>query len=448
MITNGWCSAFRRSVLGKNRLKPKHQRLMLVPLGSDPFSSPAVDHENEMAVFSYTGIDRESSTVHGTIAADSPRQARDQFAAKVCVSVSCRRPSPRRDETGCPKSLCDRPRRSGRRRSMSCRCCYTPAFRCLTRSTRWSSKTAVRFARRCWECAIASRPELRLPKSLRERPDLFDDASIHMVEVGENSGTLDAVLEQLADFKQKQLKLKDSISTALAYPVFLIVFGTGAGLFLMTSVLPPLLENLEETVDELPFPTRVAKAISDTVISYGWLLAILAVVAVFVIVAMLRSERGKRIWHRTLLRLPLIGPIAVKQGVSRIAMIIGTLSRSGVELTRAVELAERSTSNLIFKEALRECGERIAAGEEVAEALQRSEAFPPLAVRVFSVGQDSGKLDEMLFRLSEDYDSQVATASARFTALLEPALILVLAVMVGFLLLATILPILEAGNVM
>ncbi len=103
---------------------------------------------------------------------------------------------------------------------------------------------------------------------------------------------------------------------------------------------------------------------------------------------------------------------------------------------------------MIFKKALRECGERIAAGEEVADALRKSGAFPPLAVRVFSVGQESGKLDEMLFRLADDYDAQVATASARFTALLEPALILVLAAMVGFLLLATILPILEAGNVM
>ncbi len=140
--------------------------------------------------------------------------------------------------------------------------------------------------------------------------------------------------------------------------------------------------------------------------------------------------------------------MVTKQGASRIAMIIGTLSRSGVELTRAVELAERSTTNRVFKRALREAGERIAAGEEVADALQQSEAFPPLAVRVFSVGQESGKLDEMLFRLADDYDAQVAIASARFTALLEPVLILVLAVMVGFLLLATILPILEAGNVM
>jgi type II secretory pathway component PulF len=287
-----------------------------------------------------------------------------------------------------------------------------------------------------------------LAEALRGRPDLFDAASVHMVEVGENSGTLDSVLEQLAEFKRKQLSLRDSVTTALVYPLFLICFGTAAALFLMTSVLPPLLDNLQETLDVLPWPTRVARSMSDALLSYGWLIAIVVAVSVVAVLALLRTDKGKEFWHRTLLRLPLIGPMATKQGVARIAMIIGTLSRSGVELTRAVELAERSTGNVIFKKALKQCGDRIAAGEEVADALRQSGAFPPLAVRVFSVGQESGKLDEMLFRLADDYDAQVATASARLTALLEPALILVLAAMVGFLLLATILPILEAGNVM
>jgi type II secretory pathway component PulF len=216
----------------------------------------------------------------------------------------------------------------------------------------------------------------------------------------------------------------------------------------MTRVLPPLLETLQETVKVLPWPTRVAKAISDCLLSYGWLIAVVLAAAVALALIGLRTERGKAWWHRMWLRLPIIGPMSIKQSVSRIAMIVGTLTRSGVELTRAFELAERSIGNVVFQQALHECGQRIAAGEEVAEALQRSGAFPPLAVRVFSVGQESGKLDEMLFRLADDYDAQVATASARLTALLEPILIVVLAVFVGFLLLATILPILEAGNVM
>jgi general secretion pathway protein F len=401
-----------------------------------------------MAVFSYTGTDRSSSLVHGTVAADTPRQARDQLRGQG-VRV---------------RKLSENAGKSVSR--------WRPNFSLSSTKTQWA--TAVHELAMMLHAGIPMLDALdtiseqnqgpfrtaiigvrdrvaagsSLAEALRQRPDLFDAASVHMVEVGENSGTLDSVLEQLAEFKRKQLSLRDSVTTALVYPMFLICFGTAAALFLMTSVLPPLLDNLQETLDVLPWPTRVARAISDTLLSYGWLIAIVAAAAVVIVISLLRTDKGKEFWHRMLLRIPLIGPMAIKQGVARIAMIIGTLSRSGVELTRAVELAERSTGNVIFKKALRQCGDRIAAGEEVADALQQSGAFPPLAVRVFSVGQESGKLDEMLFRLADDYDAQVATAAARLTALLEPALILVLAAMVGFLLLATILPILEAGNVM
>ncbi len=401
-----------------------------------------------MAVFSYVGVGRDSQTVRGTVAAETPRQARDQLRADG-VRVS------KLDE--CPTKS------SGRG--------WRPSFSFSSSTVQWS--TAVHELAMMLHAGIPMLDALdtisdqntgsfrtailgvrdkvasgsSLAQALADRPDLFDAASVHMVEVGENSGTLDSVLTQLAEFKRKQLNLRDSVTTALVYPLFLVFFGGAAGIFLMTWVLPPLLENLQETMDVLPWPTRVAKAISDVLLSYGWLLAMGAIALVAGLIFSARTDSGKAFWHRLILRLPLIGPMAVKQGVARIAMIIATLSRSGVELTRAVELAERSTGNVIFKNALHECGNRIAAGEEVSDALQRSGAFPPLAVRVFSVGQESGKLDEMLFRLSDDYDAQVATSSARLTALMEPVLILFLAAMVGFLLLATILPILEAGNV-
>lgn len=400
-----------------------------------------------MAVFSYTGLSQDASVVRGTVAADTPRQARDQLRGQ---GVRVRKLEPCNDRV--------------RRR-------WWPDWSLSSSKVQWSTAvhelammlhagipmlealdTIAAQNRGSFQTAVLGvRDKVAagssLADALAQRPDLFDAASVHMVEVGENSGTLDSVLTQLADFKRKQLGLRDSVTTAMVYPLFLVFFGGAAGLFLMTWVLPPLLENLQETMDVLPWPTRVAKAISDALVSYGWLLALGLITSAVGFVMLLRTEKGTEIWHRTLLRLPLVGPMAIKQGVSRIAMIIATLSRSGVELTRAVELAERSTGNVIFKKALRECGARIAAGEEVADALEQSGAFPPLAVRVFSVGQESGKLDEMLFRLSEDYDQQVATSSARLTALMEPILILVLAAMVGFLLLATILPILEAGNV-
>ena len=287
-----------------------------------------------------------------------------------------------------------------------------------------------------------------LAGALREWPDVFDSLSIHLVEVGENAGTLEQVLDQLAAFKQRLQQLKDRVVTALMYPLFLVVFGIGATVFLMTSVMPPLLENLQEQLIALPWPTRIVKWWSDLLVSHGWIIGLIALAVLIVLAAAGGSKMGARLWHRALLRLPLIGPMILKQNMSRMAMVIATLSRSGIVLTRALQLAAGSTKNVVLSGALREAGDRVGAGRDVAGALEEAEVFPPLAIRIFSVGQETGRLEEMLDQLSADYDRQVAAASARLSALLEPVLIIFMALFVGFVLLATILPILEAGNVL
>ncbi len=402
-----------------------------------------------MAVFHYTGVKSDSTVVRGTVSADTPRQARDQLRGE---GIRVKKIGEANTTSTTKKASLSLPLRSFRVQwataihemamMLHAGIPILDALDTVADQNRGPFRVAMLKVRD----RVASGSSLA--NALAEQPKLFDPASIHMVEVGENSGTLDAVLQQLAQFKRKQLTLRNSVTTALVYPLFLTCFGTAAAIFLMTSVLPPLLENLEETMEVLPWPTQIAKYLSNLLLDYGWLLAVLVIGILFSLISILRTDWGQRYWHQKLLKLPILGPMTVKQGVSRIAMIIATLSRSGIELTKAVELAERSTSNRVFKSALKRFGERIAAGEDVSDALAKDGAFPPLAVRVFSVGQESGKLDEMLFQLADDYDEQVATASARLTALLEPALILILAAAVGFLLLATILPILEAGNVM
>jgi len=400
-----------------------------------------------LAVFAYTGHNSTLGSVKGTVAADTPRQARDVLRAQGVVVQ--RMSECRRSQQGWWSSL-----KSHRIRNQWATSVHElsmllhtgipmlEALDTLAQQHSGGFRDAVLGVRD----RVASGASLA--EALGERPDLFDEATIHLVEVGENAGTLEDVLEQLADFKQRMMQLKDQVFTALMYPVFLIVFGTAAAIFLMTSVLPPLLENLQDSLDTIPWPTQVVKSISDVLIEYGWMILLGVVALVVAIGIALQSEQGRRFWHRTLLRLPVVGPMALKQGVARIAMIVSTLSRSGVVLTRAIELAARSANNLVLRDALEDCGQRIGAGEDVATALGRSQVFPPLAVRVFSVGQESGRLDEMLLKLADDYERQNATVSARLTALLEPILILILAGFVGFLLLATILPILEAGNVM
>jgi type II secretory pathway component PulF len=287
-----------------------------------------------------------------------------------------------------------------------------------------------------------------LADGMREQPEVFDTLTVHMVEVGENSGTLDVVLDQLANFSERYLQLKDRVTNALFYPVVVFVLSMGVGMFLMTVVVPMLLDNLLEAGKEIPWPTRVLKAVSDTIRTHGFTLFGTAVLTVVAIIVLLRSTWGRRLWHRTILKLPLLGSMARKQEIARTALIVSTLLKSGIVLVSALEIAGRAAKNAVIRDALETSRESIQTGREIGEALESTGEFPPTVVQIFSVGQQSGKLEEMLQRLADNYDRQVTTLSMRLATLLEPVLIVGLAVFVGFILFATILPILEAGNVL
>jgi type II secretory pathway component PulF len=148
------------------------------------------------------------------------------------------------------------------------------------------------------------------------------------------------------------------------------------------------------------------------------------------------------------LRIPLLGDLIRKQAIARMSMVMATLLRSDVMFVRAVRIAQRTVNNLVLRNALVECENAVYAGRDIAAALEHTRAFPPLVIQVFAVGQASGRLEEMLENLAADYDTQVDIASGRFTALLEPILMVLLAISVGFIAFATILPILEAGDVL
>jgi type II secretory pathway component PulF len=400
-----------------------------------------------MAVFSYQGETTNQASARGTITADSPRQARDLLRERGITVLKLSDVAAEKESRSLfpfgSQSLQKQWTGACQELAMLLHAGIPLLDALDTIAKQQTGKfRIVLLGVRDRVAAGASFAE-----ALGDRHDVFDPASVHLVEVGENAGNLEHVLEHLSNFRLRMAETKDEVVSTLIYPSFLIVFGVGASIFLMTGVMPPLLENLKETLPVLPLPTRIVKSLSDFLVTWGWALLIGLAIGAFAFVGALRSESGKLAWHRFLLKLPVLGPMMVKQGVSRIAMIVGTLLRSGIVLTSAFDLAAKSTNNRVLRSALQDCGKRIGAGEDVAAALERAGVFPPLAVRVFAVGQESGRLEEMLDRLSQDYDRQVATLSKRFTSLLEPVLIVFLAFFVGFLLVATILPILEAGNV-
>jgi type II secretory pathway component PulF len=282
---------------------------------------------------------------------------------------------------------------------------------------------------------------------MRVYPRAFDDLCVNITDVGENSGTLDTSLLRLADFRERSQQLKGRVGTALIYPGIVLATAAFASVFLMTFVVPRVLEPILEQGQPLPLPTRVVRGVSEFLLGWGWLLAVVAAGAIALFAAAMRRERWRRRWHAFVLRLPLLGDLVRKQEVVRIATVLSTLLKSGTVFLAAVEIAQRTTRNLVIRDALARCAKAVTAGGDIGAALEETRAFPPTVVQVFALGQQSGKLEPMLDRLAATYDQQVAAAAQRLTAVLEPVLILCLAGLVLFIVLATVLPILEAGNV-
>lgn len=287
-----------------------------------------------------------------------------------------------------------------------------------------------------------------LAEAMGEQATLFDELTIRMAEVGENAGNLDVVLSQLADFQERALELKDRVTSALLYPMIVLFASCVVSLFLMTVVVPMLLKNLIEANRPLPWPTRVLKFLSDGLLLHGFWVLIGVILIAGSVSWWLASPVGRMWWHGVLLKLPVMGDMARKQAVGRGAMVIAVLMRSGIEFLQAIAIAGRSMKNVVLQRALEQVARDVGRGMEIADSLRMTNLFSPVVIQVFAVGQQTGRLEEMLERLAADFDRQVNSLSGRLASVLEPILILLLSVFVGFILFATILPILEAGNVL
>jgi len=287
-----------------------------------------------------------------------------------------------------------------------------------------------------------------LADAMAEQSAWFDELATSIVRVGENTGTLETALGQLAEFQEKAHRLRSRVTTALLYPAVVCLVGLAVTVFLMTYVVPQLLSTLTETGRPLPAPTWIVKGASDFLLTWWWAILAAAIGLVIAVKALARTERGRLLLHRLVLRLPLVGDLAAKENTSRLATVLATLLRSGLVFDEAVRVTRGTLRNEVFRRAMDDYEKAVVAGRDVAGPLEASGAFAPVVVQMLAVGQQSGQIEEMLEQLARGYDHEVATATQRLTAMLEPVLIVVLAVVVGFIAFATILPILEVSNVL
>lgn len=281
---------------------------------------------------------------------------------------------------------------------------------------------------------------------LFQRASVFDSATVAMVRVGQEIGRLGEVLSRVADYQERRAGMKNRLLGAMTYPAVVGVFGLGVCLFLMTNVVPDILEALADSGRALPWPTCLVKGFSDALITQGpWLLLAFGVV-VAVVVALLSRPAGRLAFDRWLLSVPLVGEIIRKQSVVRLAFLLSTLLANGVSFERAMGIARAAVNNRVLRDALERCEQAVHEGRDLGSALALTRAFPETVVKVFDLGQASGRLAELLERLATSYDRQVATLTERLTTILEPVLIVCLAILVGLIAFATLLPVLEIGN--
>jgi general secretion pathway protein F len=285
-----------------------------------------------------------------------------------------------------------------------------------------------------------------LAEAMAKHPRYFNDLYVNMVRAGEASGHLDVVLVRVADYLQKQASLKGKIVAAITYPIIMVIVGLTVVTFLMTFVVPKITRVLSDRGQPLPWMTEVLMIVSEFTKSY-WILMIVALILGLIgLKAALATEGGRLKWDSMLLRMPIFGPLFSKQAISRFALTFSTLLKSGLPALDSLKIVSLVVNNARLTQVINDIHKRILEGADIATPIRRSKVFPPMVGYMVSVGEQSGQLEEILDRIAESYEEELDLTIQRLTAMIEPVIIIVLAVVVGFIIAAVLLPLLDFSS--
>ncbi|WP_290799034.1 type II secretion system F family protein [Halomonas sp.] len=284
--------------------------------------------------------------------------------------------------------------------------------------------------------------------ALKRHPQHFDRLFANLVEAGEQSGSLDKMLDRVATYKEKIELLKGRVKKALWYPAAVIAVGIGVTALLLIKVVPQFESLFQGFGAELPAMTRMTIAMSEFAQAYWWWFVGGVVAFIYFIrTGMKRSEGFAYRMHAFALKVPVLGEILDKSSVARYSRTLATTFGAGVPLVEALDTAAGATGNKVYERAVAQVREDVATGQQLAFAMRMTEQFPALAVQMVGIGEESGSLDAMLNRVADYYEEEVDNMVDTLTSLLEPFIIVVLGVLVGGLVISMYLPIFELGSV-
>ncbi len=284
-------------------------------------------------------------------------------------------------------------------------------------------------------------------EALSKHPRVFDELFVSLIEAGEIGGILDTILNRLAIFLEKSIKLKRQIKGALIYPAAIITVATIVTIVILIFVIPTFQKMFEGFDAALPLPTQIVIALSNFVQNYILLIIVGFIAAGFGVRQLYRTEAGRKVIDKMALKAPLVGPIIRKSAVARFTRTLGTMVSSGVPILEALTITARTSGNRTIEQAILQTRSSISEGKTIAEPLAESKAFPPMVVQMIAVGEATGSMDTMLQKIADFYEDEVDNAVKGLTSLLEPALMLFLGITVGGLIISMYLPIFKLATV-
>ncbi len=275
-----------------------------------------------------------------------------------------------------------------------------------------------------------------LSEALRERPEVFPTLYVNMVRAGEVGGVLESVLERLADYLESSQKARDEIRAAMTYPMILGVVGSLSIVILLTYVLPKFALVFADIGAALPASTRFVMSMSEALQSYWWVAVVATVGARAGFRRYTVTPSGRYNYDRWRLSLPLLGDLLTKQQIATFARTLGTMLKSGVPLLQSLEIVGAILSNSVIVTALESVHKGVSEGKGLSGPLEKTGVFPPLSIQMVSVGEDTGRLDDMLNVVADHYERDVSNAVTRLVNMMEPAMLLIMGLVTGFIVIA------------
>ena len=285
-----------------------------------------------------------------------------------------------------------------------------------------------------------------LAHALSQHPRAFSNVYVNMVRAGEASGSLDVVLDRLADLGEHQQALIGRLKAALTYPIFMSIIGTLVLFFLMTFVVPNITQIFTEMHAALPVPTVVLINVSNFLKSFWWLILVGIACGIVVIKQLIKTPKGRYFWDEAKLRIPIIGPINRKIALGRFGRTLGSLLQAGVPLISALQIVRNIVNNVIIADVIDTAVEEIQAGKGLASPLAQSRWFPSIVVQMIFVGEQSGELETMLGKVADTYERDVESQIMAMTSMLEPVMILLMGLIILFIVISILLPIFEMNQ--